>query len=94
MDAGELYSTREMVKMTLQELIESIYALNNELKKFEAKYGVASPDFYDLFLQGRLDDGEYEDTEEFCMWAGIYETRLDQEQQFRRLSQEYIATLV
>lgn len=80
--------------MTLSELIESIYALGREIKQYEKKYGLASPDFYELFCQGKLDDGEYEQTEEFCDWAGLYEIKLKREKQFRQLSRQAFSRLV
>lgn len=80
--------------MTLNELIESIYALGQEIKKYEKKYGITSEDFYELFSQGKLDDGEYEETEAFCEWAGLYEIKLKREKKFRELSQRTVSQLV
>lgn len=82
-----------MADLTLNELVESIYALGQEIKSFEKKYGLTSEDFYGLFQQGLLDNGEYEETEEFCQWAGLYETRLSREQQFQRLSRRALEQL-
>jgi hypothetical protein len=45
------------------------------LQAFEKKYGLASADFYELFSQGVLDDGEFEQTRDFCEWAGFYEIK-------------------
>ena len=69
--------------MTLNQIIDSIYALGQEIKRYEKKYGLTSEDFYELFCQGKLDDGEYEQTEEFCEWAGLYEIKLKRESKFR-----------
>jgi len=80
--------------MTLSELIESIYALNREIKKFEKKYGLTSADFYELFREGKLDDGDYEQTEEFCEWAGLYEIKLKREQKFRELSRQAVSRML
>ncbi len=80
--------------MTQDELLESLYALTGEIKVYEKKYGIASEDFYQLFRQGKLDDGEYEQTEEYCDWAGLYEIKLKRERQFRELSRQTIAHLL
>jgi len=82
-----------MADITLGELVESIYALGQEIKTFEKKYGLTSEDFYELFQQGLLDDGEYEETEEFCQWAGLYEIQLRRERQFKELSHRTLEQL-
>ena len=82
-----------MTELTLNELVESIYALGQEVKSFEKRYGLTSEDFYELFQQGLLDNGDYEGTEEFCQWAGLYETRLSREQQFQQLSRKALEQL-
>ena len=82
-----------MTDITLGELVESIYALGQETKIFEKKYGLTSEDFYDLFRRGLLDDGEYKETEEFCRWAGLYEIRCRRERQFQELSRKTLEQL-
>ena len=74
--------------MNLDDLIESIYALAEEIKQYEQKYGLASAEFYQLYSQGELDDGEYEETEDFSLWAGLHEIKIDRELQFHDLSRE------
>lgn len=79
--------------MNLDELIESIYATGQEIKQYEQKYGLASADFYALYSQGFLDDGEYEETEDFSIWAGLYEIKLDREHEFQESSQARVRWL-
>jgi len=79
--------------MRLEEIIESIYALGEEIKRFEKKYGLTSEDFYELFREGKLDEGSYEETEEFTQWAGLYEIKLKRERQFREQSRRLLANL-
>jgi len=43
-------------------------------------------DFYELYSQGLLDDGEH--TEDFTLWAAFYEIKLDREQDLQQLSWE------
>jgi hypothetical protein len=91
---GQIRLKEKEDQMTLAELIESSYALAEQIKQYEKKYGITSADFYQLFIQGKLDDGEYEQTEEYCEWAGLYEIKLKREQQFRELSQQAVSRLV
>ena len=51
----------------------------------ERRYWLSSADFYEMYNQGLLDDGEH--TEDFALWAGFYEIKLDREQDLHRLSQ-------
>jgi len=66
--------------MTLKELIDDIHSLNRELEEYERKYGIASEDFYKLYQQGTLDEGDFEEIQEFCEWAGVYQVKVKQEQ--------------
>jgi hypothetical protein len=79
--------------MTLKELLDDIHSLNHELEKYERKFGVTSEDFYQLYQQGKLDEGEFEEIQEFCEWAGIYQIKVKQERKFRKLSQSFIHEL-
>ena len=82
-----------MSEMTTEEILNDIRAADKQLRTFERKYGLNSDVFYELFCQGKLDDGEYEQTEDFCIWAGFYEIKQDREKKFVELSRRYIAQL-
>ncbi|MDI6793063.1 MAG: hypothetical protein QME81_09380 [bacterium] len=82
-----------MSEFTVQEIVEDIYGAEQQIKQFERKYGISSGIFYELFSQGKLDDGEYEETEELCMWAGAYEIKLDREKKFVEMSRRRVASL-
>ncbi|OIQ54270.1 hypothetical protein MOTE_24650 [Moorella thermoacetica] len=64
LDADKINATEQMVKKvvlkTLLAKIEEINRTTEELKKsivyFEKKYGLATEDFYQAFIQGTLDD--------------------------------------
>jgi hypothetical protein len=75
------------------QLINSIYQINAHLQEFEKRYGLASADFYELFSQGVLDDGEFEQTRDFCEWAGFYEIKRQREEEFATLSRQRLQTL-
>jgi len=57
--------------MTLREIRTDLHALEEELLKFEAKYGVRSETFYAPYASGE----EPEDdswTLDFSAWASVY----------------------
>lgn len=58
---------------------------------FERCYWLSSADFYELYQQGLLDDGEH--AEDFAMWAGFYRIKLDREADLQKLSQERLQRL-
>ncbi len=82
-----------MSEMTVEEILDDIRAADEQLREFEQKYGLNSEVFHELFCQGKLDDGEFEQTADFCMWAGFYEIKRDREKRFVELSKQYIAQL-
>jgi len=79
--------------MDIQELITSIATLTNELARFEREYGIGSEAFYELYNQGKLDDGGNEQTTAFCEWAGLYQLKVKRERQLREASRRIIADL-
>lgn len=58
---------------------------------FERRYWLSSADFYELYQQGLLDDGEH--AEDFAMWAGFHQIKLDREIALQKLSQERLQRL-
>ncbi|MEA3341666.1 MAG: hypothetical protein U9R15_17010, partial [Chloroflexota bacterium] len=48
-------------------------------------------DFYDLYSQGRLDNGEH--TEDFALWAAFYEIKQDREKDLQQISRERVLRL-
>jgi hypothetical protein len=65
----------------------------NPPTRFERKYGIGSEAFYELYSQGKLDDGGSEQTAVFCEWAGLYQLKVKRERQLRETSQGIIADL-
>ncbi len=73
--------------MTMYELLIDIHALNEQLTKFEKKYGLLSEAFYQWYIQGH----EPEDDAwvlDFSMWAGFYEIKLAREREYNELLQD------
>lgn len=67
--------------MTLDDLLQSLHALEGQLRQFEERYRLRSDDFYRLVQEGRL-----EQSADFIEWLGLYEIRCKCEQQYRRLT--------
>jgi hypothetical protein len=63
--------------MTLSEILQDLHALETGLREYEARYGVTSEDFYELYQQGLLDDDGFESTREFTRWASAYTMKLE-----------------
>jgi len=79
--------------MMLNEILQDLHALETRLREYEARYGVASDDFYELYKQGLLDDDGLERTIEFTRWASAFTMKLEREQSFRQISQRFVSAL-
>ena len=74
--------------MELQELIREIHWIEWQLRTFEDKYSVLSPDFYQAMESGQLaefDDGAEPHFHDFLEWHGLYKIWLRREQAYRKL---------
>ena len=68
--------------MSLQEILLDIHALEDELLRFERKYGVRSETFYAAYHAGE----EPEDDSwvlDFGEWASVYRTWLARQAEYR-----------
>jgi len=81
----------EMATITITEILDDLRSADEITRRYERRYWLSSADFYKLYSQGLLDDGEH--TEDFSLWAGFYEIKLDREKDLRRLSQERMRRL-
>jgi hypothetical protein len=72
--------------MTLNELIQSIHALETHLQLFEEKYELRSDDFYRLVQEGQLVQSA-----DFIEWLGLYEIKLKREQKYAQLKAELLS---
>ncbi len=73
--------------MTLEEVIQSIHALETRLQVFEEKYKMRSEDFYKL-----AQDGKLEQSAEFIEWLGLYEINLRRERKYHQMMADLLAT--
>jgi len=62
---------------TLRDLQDDLKAAEQEVLKYEKKYGVPSKSFHDCFLAGLIEDcGNFD----LLKWAGYFESKRDLEQ--------------
>ena len=80
-----------MATVTLSEILDDLRAADQVLRKFEQRYWISSDVFYDLYSQGRLDDGE--NLEDFSEWAGFYKIKQHREGLLRQFSRQRVAEL-
>ena len=80
-----------MTAITITEVLDDLRAADEITRRFERRYWLSSADFYELYRQGLLDDGE--NLEDFTLWAAYHEIKLDREQDLQRLSQIRIRRL-
>jgi hypothetical protein len=80
-----------MATLTLSDILDDLRAADQVLRKFEQRYWVSSDVFYDLYSQGKLDDGE--NLEDFSEWAGFYKIKQHREDLLRQFSRQRVAEL-
>lgn len=66
-----------MTTATITEILDDLRAADEITCRFERRHWLSSADFYKLYSQGLLDDGEH--TDDFALWAAFYEIKLDRE---------------
>ena len=54
-----------MATVTITEIVDDLRAADEITHRYERRYWLASADFYELYSQGLLDDGEH--TEDFAL---------------------------
>jgi hypothetical protein len=70
--------------MCTRELVEDKSRLDKELRRFETRFGVTSPEFYEAMVRGDMEEFDALDEyrTEFVEWLALYKTwlSLDQKQ--------------
>lgn len=79
--------------MTLEEIIQDLYAIDARLRAYERKYGITSADFYELYRQGLLDDEGFEQSTEYVRWASAYMLKLKRAAAFENASHNFVAAI-
>ena len=80
-----------MTDVTITEILDDLRAADETTRRFERRYWLSSADFYELYQQGLLDDGEH--MEDFAMWAGFYRIKLDREAALQAISHDRMQQL-
>lgn len=80
-----------MATIALSDILDDLRAADQILRKFEQRYWISSDVFYDLYSQGRLDDGA--NPEDFSEWAGFYKIKQHREELLRQFSRQRVAEL-
>ena len=80
-----------MATITLSNVLDDLRTADQVLRKFEQRYWISSDIFYDLYSQGRLDDGE--NLQDLSEWAGFYKIKQHREDLLRQFSEQRIAEL-
>jgi hypothetical protein len=75
-------------RITLDDIIEDLTAVEPLLLNYEKKYKVRTSHFYKLYKQGKL-----EERWDFIDWAGLYEIKLDREEAYEQLAGEALRQL-
>jgi len=82
-----------MTTLTLSDILDDLRVAEEGLHKFERRYWISSDDFFRLYSQGQLDDGDAERVEEFAEWAGHYKLRQKRLAALEQLSKQRLETL-
>ena len=77
--------------MPITQIQDDLRAADEMTRRFERRYRLSSTDFYDLYMQGRLDDGEH--AEDLALWAGFHEIKRDREAALKELSSQRVHQL-
>ena len=80
-----------MTTVSLGDILDDLRAADQALRRLEQRYWLSSDVFFDLYEQGRLDDGE--NLEDFAEWAGFYKIKQHREELLRRFSRERVTEL-
>ena len=83
-----MYGDKDMSDITIGEILDDLRVAEEVLRKFERCYWITSEQFYELYNQGSLDNGEH--TDDFSEWAGFYKLKMRRELSFRELSKKRI----
>ncbi len=80
-----------MAEATITQILDDLRAAEEGLHRFERRYWLSSADFYELYSQGLLDDGE--NLEDFAEWAGHYMLRQKRSEALEQISQDRVQAL-
>jgi hypothetical protein len=68
--------------MTLDDILQDIYALEDEMRAYERKYGVLSETFYESYVNGEEPPNEAW-VRDWTAWASAYQVWLHRREQYQ-----------
>lgn len=74
-----------MSTISLIEIVQDIHAMDEELRHYEARYGLRSEYFYGLYRAGRLSDEDPLEARDYSDWAACYEIKRHREELYDAL---------
>ena len=80
-----------MNTITLSDILDDLQTADRVLRRFEQRYWISTSQFYDLYTQGLLDNGDH--VEEYAEWAGYYKLKLKRERSLEELSSQRLTEL-
>ena len=80
-----------MRSLSLTDILDDLRAAEDGLHKFERRYWISSEQFFELYEEGALDDGDH--LEDFAEWAGHYRLRVKRQEALEKISKRRIADL-
>jgi len=80
-----------MTTLALSDILNDLRVAEEGLHKFEQRYWISSEQFYQLYSQGALDDGE--NSFDLAEWAGHYKLRQKRQNELEQLSQRRLDQL-
>ena len=80
-----------MATITISEILDDLRVADQVLRRFEQRYWISSADFYELYSQGQLDNGQHR--ADFSEWAGYYKLKLKREAALEQLSRQRLECL-
>jgi len=77
--------------MTLEDILQDIYALEDEMRTYERKYGVLSETFYEAYTGGE-EPADEAWVQDWTAWASAYQVWLRRREQYQTTIQALRAT--
>ena len=78
--------------MTLDDILQDIYALEDEMRTYEHKYGVLSETFYESYVSGE-EPPDAAWVRDWTAWASAYKLCLRRREQYRRTIESLRTTM-
>lgn len=79
------------MQATINKILDDLSVAEENIRRFEKRFGLSSADFHALYAQGRLDNGKY--GKEFSEWSAYYQIKLDRQNALETFSHERLDKL-